>query len=63
MYVLWGDVQYWDMFMQCYVSVQVRQSLCYLLFLNVQSESRCGTPDCLLEPEASLTRGNGLRQS
>lgn len=23
MYVLWGDVKYWDMFMQSYYSVQV----------------------------------------
>lgn len=23
MYVLWGDLEYFDMFMQCYVSVQV----------------------------------------
>lgn len=23
MYVLWGDLEYWDMFMQCYLNVQV----------------------------------------
>lgn len=26
MYILWGDVRYWDMFMQTYVSLQVGEA-------------------------------------
>ena len=50
MYVLWGDVEYWDMFMQCYVSVQVRRgwsSLLFMILLRVKAGDR--SPDCLLD--------------
>jgi len=57
MYVLWGDVQYWDMFMQCYVSIQVRQRWRSLLSSVCFPGLSRGTG------AASQTRANGLRQS
>lgn len=35
MYVLWGDIEYWDMFMQTYVNVQVWDVFFYTFYLAI----------------------------
>lgn len=53
MYVLWGDVEYWDMFIQAYTSVQVRGSVRCLFSFPPEYRSLAADPGLERAPAAT----------